>query len=65
MLYFQLKNAFEKQRPPQYHLIFVNVNYLLGGPVVRAWDQKVCFLVISGLSHVVANIMITRGLYGC
>jgi len=29
--YFQLKNAFEKHRPPQYHLILVNANYLLGG----------------------------------
>jgi hypothetical protein len=40
------------------------MNYLGGGPMVRAWDQEVCSLVVSGSSPVVAHMMATGGLYG-
>ena len=31
---------------------------------MRTWNQEVCFLVVSGSSPVVANMMVTRGLHG-
>jgi len=32
--------------------------------MIRAWDQEVCFPVVSGSSPVVANMIAIGGLYG-
>ena len=38
-------------------------NYLEGVLVVRTLDQEVCFPVVSGSSSMVANMVVTGGLY--
>jgi hypothetical protein len=43
---------------------YIQSNHLIGDPVVKVWDQEVCFPVVSGSSHMVANIMVTGGLHG-
>jgi hypothetical protein len=40
-----------------------NNTHLVGGTVIRFWDQEICFLVVSDSSPVAANMMATGGLY--
>jgi len=62
LMYFQLKNTYIKNIT--YHIIkhtlnqeYCDINHLLGGSVVRAWDQGFA-------PPVVANMMVTGGLHG-
>jgi hypothetical protein len=37
---------------------------IVGGPVVRVWDQRFAPSMVSGSSPVVAHMMATGGLHG-
>jgi hypothetical protein len=45
-------------------IISMRINHLVGGQVVRVWDQEICSPVVSGSSPTIANMMATRGLHG-
>jgi hypothetical protein len=45
-------------------IISMRINHLIGGPMVRVWDQGICSPVVSGSSPIIANMMTTGGLHG-
>jgi hypothetical protein len=45
-------------------IISMRINHLVDGPVVRVWDQRICSPVVSCSSPIIANMMVTEGLYG-
>jgi hypothetical protein len=45
-------------------IISMRINHLVGGPVVRVWDQRICSPIVSGSSPIIANMMVTESLHG-
>ena len=41
-----------------------STNHLIGGQVVRIWDQRVCSPCNLRFDPVVANMMVIRGIHG-
>ena len=42
----------------------LQMNHLGGGPVIKDWDQEICFFLVSGSSPVVTHMMAIGGLHG-
>ena len=46
-----------------HHNKYDTTNHLVGDSIIRAWNQEVCFPVVSSSSLMIVNMMVTDGLY--